>query len=342
MNKKSTIQDIASKLNITPSTVSRALNNHPRISEATKTSVKKTASELNYSPNFVASALRRGTTKLIGLVVPRIDRVFFSSVVRGVEGVALEKGYNVIVAQSNEDLDRERDVIKAFLNARVAGIFCSLGKNTTEFDHYLEAQKQGIPIVMFDRTTTQIDASKAVIDDHLGAFLATEHLIKQGCKNIVHLTSHQLSNIFKERHRGYLDALKEYNIKIKDNLIVKCNLQLEDGINAVDKFLFKKKYDGIFSSSDYAAMGALKALKAKRKSVPDDVCIVGFSNEPFTEFVEPGLSSVEQFPKDMGKAAAELFFNQIESDSDFKTTYKTMLQPKLIVRGSSYRSKPKK
>lgn len=337
MNKKTTIQDIARELKITPSTVSRALNNHPRISQDTKKAVQRVADEMNYRPNFVASALRKGTTQLLGLVVPRIDRAFFSSVIRGVEEIALDKGYSVIVAQSNEDLNRERDVIKAFLNARVAGIFCSLGKNTTEFDHYLEAQKQGVPIVLFDRTTTSIDASKAVIDDHLGAYMATEHLIHQGCRKIVHLTSHQVSNIYKERHRGYRDALHDNSIEFDDQLVIRCDLQVEDGMNAVNKLLLTQEYDGIFSASDYAAMGVVRALKKQGKSIPEDVCVVGFSNEPFTEFVEPSLSTVDQFPEDMGRAAADLFFKQIESDSDLSTTYKTMLEPQLVVRKSSNR-----
>ncbi|WP_422106291.1 LacI family DNA-binding transcriptional regulator [Winogradskyella sp.] len=337
MNKKTTIQDIARELKVTPSTVSRALNDHPRISRDTKEAVQRVATKLNYSPNYVASALRKGTTQLLGLVVPRINRAFFSSVVRGVEEIALNKGYSVIVAQSNEDLNRERDVIKAFLNARVAGIFSSLGKNTTQFDHYLEAQKRGVPIVLFDRTTTAIDASKAVIDDYMGGYMATEHLINQGCQRIVHFTSHQASNIYKERLRGYLDALKDHNIDLDEGLVIPCDLQLEDGIDAVNNVLSKKKYDGIFSTSDYTALGAIKALKAKGKSIPEEVCVIGFSNEPFTEFVEPPLSTVDQFPEDMGKAAAELFFKQIESDSDLSTTYKTMLQPQLIIRKSSNR-----
>lgn len=339
LKRKPTIQDIAAKLDITPSTVSRALNNHPRISASTKKAVQRVANEINYRPNFVASALRKGTTQLLGLVVPRIDRAFFSSVIRGVEEIALDKGYSVIVAQSNEDINRERDVIKAFLNARVAGIFCSLGKNTTEFDHYLEAQKQGVPIVLFDRTTTAIDASKAVIDDYLGGYMATEHLIKQGCKRIVHLTSHQVSNIYKERQRGYLDALNDNSVELDDTLVIRCDLQVEDGINTVNNVLANEYYDGVFSASDYAALGIMQALKSKGKSIPQDVCVVGFSNEPFTEFVEPALSTVDQFPEDMGRAAADLFFKQIESDLDLSTTYKTMLQPQLIIRKSSKRLK---
>lgn len=337
LKRKPTIQDIAAKLDITPSTVSRALNNHPRISVDTKKAVQRMASEMNYRPNFVASALRKGTTQLLGLIVPRIDRAFFSSVIRGVEEIALDKGYSVIVAQSNENINRERDVIKAFLNARVAGIFSSLGKNTTEFDHYLDAQKQGIPIVLFDRTTTAIDASKAVIDDYTGGYMATEHLIKQGCRQIAHLTSHQASNIYKERQRGYLEALNDHLIELNENLVVRCDLQVEDGINAVNAVLAKQNYDGIFSASDYSALGAVQALKSQGKSIPGDVCIVGFSNEPFTEFVEPALSTVNQFPEDMGRAAADLFFKQIETKSDLSTTYKTMLQPQLIIRKSSNR-----
>jgi len=339
LNKKPTIQDIARELKVTPSTVSRALNDHPRISVDTKKAVNKVATKLNYQPNHVASALRKGNTNLIGVIVPRIDSAFFSSIIRGVEGIALNKGYNVLVAQSNEDIEREKSVIKSFINARIAGVFVSLGKNTTEFNHYEEAQKLGVPVMQFDRTTSKIDSSQVVIDDYRGGYDATNHLIEMGCKNIVHLTSLQSNNIYKERQRGYIDALVENSIDINESLIIKGDMLQEQGIAAVSNILSKGSYDAIFSSSDYSALGALQVLKEKKIKIPEEVCVVGFSNEKFTDLVEPSLSTVNQFPETMGKTATELFFNQIELNTTDTVPHKIVLQPNLIIRDSSNRKK---
>lgn len=333
LEKKTTIKDIAEVLNVTPSTVSRALNDHPKINKKTKIAVRKTALDLNYMPNNLASALRRGSTELIGVVVPRIDRAFFSSIMRGIEDVALAQGFNVLIAQSNEDIHRERSVINSFLNARVAGIFASLGKNTTDFSHYIEAQKRGIPLIQFDRTSNDINSAQTVIDDYRGGFEATDHLIKMGCRKIAHLTSGQNSNIYIERKRGYIDALKKANIKIDHRLIITGDMLESQGVMAVNNQLKSLEYDAIFSASDYAAMGAIKALKTIGKLVPNDVCVVGFSNEPFTDLIEPSLTTVNQFPEEMGRKTAETFFSQLNGES--KMPHKIVLQPELIIRQSS-------
>ncbi|MEM1259355.1 MAG: LacI family DNA-binding transcriptional regulator, partial [Bacteroidota bacterium] len=330
------IHDIAERLNITASTVSRALNGNPRISERTKKAVLKTADELNYEPNQVASALRSGRTQLIGMLVPSINRAFFSSIIRGVEEVANSLGYYVIVSPSYEDLENEERVIKAFLSARVDGIIASIGRNTQQFEHFDQVLKRGLPLVLFDRTTPFLQTSQVVIDDYQGAYDATAHLIKQGCLRIAHFTTQRRINIYKERYRGYVNALEDHGIPLRESLVFSGNLQLEDG-QAHTKALLESNhtFDAIFSASDYAAVGAMQILKEHGMAIPKDVALVGFLNEPFTSFTDPALTTVNQFPIEMGRTAANLFFNTLNSEQKKVIPKKTVLQPELVIRASS-------
>ncbi|MBP2831447.1 LacI family DNA-binding transcriptional regulator [Aquimarina sp. U1-2] len=336
-SKKTTIHDIAEKLNITASTVSRALNNNPRISEATKKAVLTMAKDLNYQPNNLAAALRKGKSQLIGIIVPRINRSFFSAVVRGVEEVANQLNYRVVVSQSLETVENEIAVVNTLLNARVDGIIVSLvGEKSTDYEHYENVTKKGVPLVLFDRTTTEIGTSQVIIDDYLGAYMATEHLIKQGCTKIAHFTHKKRFNIYNERYRGYVEALKNHNIPFNESLVCEGNMQLEDGRNCTKRLLdTDNDFDAIFSSSDYAIMGAMQVLKERNVKIPEEVALVGFSNEPFTSFTDPPLTSVNQFPIEMGQAAAELFFEMLNSTKKKLIPQKTVLQPELIVRASS-------
>ncbi len=339
--KKTTIHDIAEKLNVTASTVSRALKGNPRISDSTKKAVLKTARELNYEPNHIASALRSGRTQLIGMLVPTINRSFFSSIIRGVEEVANSLDYRVIVSQSNEVLDNEENAVKAFLNARVDGIIASIGKNTQQFDHYKQVLERGLPLILFDRTTPHLQTGQVVIDDYQGAYLATTHLLEQGCRKIAHFTTERKIDIYKERYRGYLNALQDYQVKPNEALVFSGNLQLEDG-RAHTKALLRKgeAFDGIFSASDYAAMGAMQVLKENGLKIPEDVALVGFLNEPFTSFTDPPLTTVNQFPIEMGHTAANLFFHALNAEKKKIVPKKTVIQPELIIRASSLKKKP--
>lgn len=337
--QKATIHDIAEKLNITASTVSRALNDHPRISDATKKLVQKTAKQLNYQPNNIAAALRNGRSSIIGVIVPTADRSFFASIVRGIEEIANNINYKVIICQSYDNFEKEVLTIDALLSARVDGIIASIGKNTETFDHYKQAVAKGIPLVLFDRTTDQLDVSQVVIDDHLGAYKAVEHLIQQGCKRIAHFTSAKKVSVFKERYRGYVDALRDNEIPFDEDLVVASNLQLEDGRSSMKKLLeLKERPDAVFSSSDYGAMGAMQVLKERKISIPGEVALVGFSNDPFTSFTDPPLTTVDQFSISMGTVTAELFFEQLKSTKKF-IPQKTVLKPELVIRESSLRKK---
>ncbi len=344
MTAKATLQDIATKLNTTTSTVSRALNDNPRISKATKKAVLKAAKELNYQPNNIAAALRRGKSHLIGVIVPTADRAFFASVVRGIEEISKKLNYKVIICQSYDDYDEEVETISALANAQVDGIIVSISKKTINTDHFQRAIDKGIPIVLFDRTSDKLNVNQVMIDDYRGAYDVVSHLIEQGCRRIAHFTSPVKISIYKERLRGYIDALENHDIPFDEALVIESNMQLEDGRISMEKLLAKNiEVDAVFSSSDYAAMGAMQVLKERNIKIPEEVALAGFANEPFTSFTDPTLTTVDQRSLDMGHATAELFFKQLkEAESGAGKVQKIILQPKLIIRQTSLRNKTNK
>lgn len=340
MKKKSTIHDIAKKLNITASTVSRALNDHPRISEATKKAVQKAALKLNYQPNHIAAALRSGRSNIIGIIVPTIDRSFFAAVIRGIEEVANRARYNVMVCQSNDNYEKEMQNVQTLLNARVDGIIISHAKETKDFEHLRKVREKGIPVVMIDRTTDTLEASQVVVDDFLASYKATEHLIEQGCRRIAHFTNTVKINIYKERQRGYKEALLNHGIPFDNSLVIESDLQLEDGRNSMLKLLsLPRRPDGVFSASAYGVMGALQILNEKNIKVPDEIALIGFTNETFTSFSTPALSTVDQHSLRMGNAAAEIFLEEITDEDKKFIPQKIVLKPELIIRESSMRKK---
>jgi LacI family transcriptional regulator len=338
--ERATIHDIAKKLNITASTVSRALNDHPRISETTKKIVQKTAQKIGYQPNNIAAALRNGKSNILGIIVPTADRSFFSSVVRGIEEIANTARYNVMICQTYDNYDKEVATVQALLNARVDGVIASFAKDTQDFSHFLKIKERGIPLIFFDRSNDELEVSHIVIDDFLGGYKATEHLIQQGCKRIAHFTSPKKISIFKDRLRGYREALLANGLIYDESLVIESNLQLEDGRNSMDQLLkMNDMPDGIFSASAFGAVGALQVLKEKGIKVPEQVAIVGFSNEIFTSFTDPTLSTVEQHSKRIGNSAAEIFLEEISNGNTKFIPQKIVLKPELIIRQSSLRKK---
>lgn len=333
---KTTIRDIAQELNITASTVSRALNDHPRISSSTKKAVLKVAKKLNYQPNSLAAALRNGKSHVIGIIVPTADRAFFASVVRGIEEISNKAHYKVMICQSYDIYEKEVMAVDALLNAQVDGIIASLAKTTSNLDHFKRVQNTDIPLILFDRATSGLNVSQVVIDDYMGAYKTVEHLIQQGCKRIAHFTSAMKVSIYKERFRGYREALERHNIPFDETLVIESNLQLEDGRESMKKLLALKELpDAIFSASDYGAMGAMQILKENNIKIPQQVALAGFSNEPFTSFTDPPLTSVDQLSISMGNVTAKVFFEQIAVKGRKAVPQTITLKPQLVIRGSS-------
>jgi LacI family transcriptional regulator len=338
---KTTIRDIARELNITASTVSRALNGHAAISEATKTAVQLTAKKLKYRPNKIASSLRLGKTKIIGVIIPSAEINFFGSVVHGIERIASENDYNVLLYQSNEQTDFEKKGVETFLRSRVDGVLASISKETTNLDHYKELKKRAVPLIFFDRVNEELAVPSVVINDYLGAYNATQHLIEQGCRRIAHIAGQQHVDIFKQRLKGYMAALRQNGIPVDKSLVQYGKVSIESGTRCMNALLqLPKPPDGIFAVEDFTALGAIQALKAANKKIPEDVAVIGFANEAFGAFITPSLSTVDQQTIKMGEAAAKMFFELSGKSSFYKAApKKTVLEPVLIFRESSLRVK---
>jgi LacI family transcriptional regulator len=336
---KATIQDIARLLNVTASTVSRALNDHPAISIATKKAVNKTARKLDYHHNKIASSLRLGKTRIIGVIIPSAEINFFGSVVHGIEKIASELDYSVLMFQSNELMEFEKKGVATFLRSRVDGVLASLSKETTNLDHYLKIKKRGIPLILFDRANDQLGVPSVVVNDYQGAYNATTHLIEQGCKRIAHIGGQQHVVIFRERLRGYKDALLQHGLPFDESLVAHGTVTIESGRECMKMLLSKKKGpDGVFAVEDFTALGAMQALKEAGKKIPNEVALIGFANEAFGAYISPSLSTVDQQTIRMGEEAARLFFELSAKDNFYQSKpYKRMLEPELIYRASSLR-----
>ncbi|WP_426478932.1 LacI family DNA-binding transcriptional regulator [Chryseobacterium sp. CBSDS_008] len=341
MNKKSaTIYDISNKLNVSVATVSRALNDHPRISVATKELVRKTAKEMNYKQNNLAKALKSGETKNVGIIVPYINTNFFSSVIRGIEEELSPLGYHVIICQSHEDVNIEKRQLNTLLNAQVDGIFMSVSKTTTDISHIQSIiDTSNTPVIFFDRKKDISGISTVTIDDYRGGYMATEHLIKEGYKNICHFAGDLNLEIYQNRLNGYKQALTDHNLPVKEDNIIFTGSSIDEGTEAIKKLWGKKSVpDAIFSSSDFAALGACQELKKRNIKIPQEVAIIGFSNEPFTQFMELPISSVDQTPVLMGKMAGQVFLESVkENGSGVSIEKKVVLTPQLYIRKSSKR-----
>ncbi|OHX65064.1 LacI family DNA-binding transcriptional regulator [Flammeovirga pacifica] len=334
-----TMQDIANQLGISKSTVSRALKNHPDISQETKDAVNKLAEEMDYQPNSLALSLRHKKSFVIGIIVPEIVHDFFANVISGVQSVAYEEGYNVMICISNESPEQEEVDVKAMYSSRVDGLLISLTKETKKLKHIESIVNKGVPLVMFDRVSENINVSKVITDDFQGAFMATDHLVKQGCKKIVHLSGPDNLSISSLRLNGYKDALSKNNIPVDDNLIIPCpEGTLSEATKTMKSIINSNlEFDGIFANNDVTAIGAMNALKELGKKVPEDISIVGFGDWRLSQLLDPPLSSIEQSGINIGVESAKLLFKQIkeeENDKEF-TPITKVVQNNLIERKSS-------
>ncbi|MEO6682049.1 MAG: LacI family DNA-binding transcriptional regulator [Ginsengibacter sp.] len=339
--QKITISDIAKELNITAATVSRALNDHPAISESTTLAVKKMAKQLNYRQNRMASSLRSGKSHIWGVLIPSAKINFFGSVVHGIEKIASENGITTLLYQSGEKMENEIKGLDTFLRTGVDGIIASIARDTTTFDHYLEIKNQGIPLIFFDRTKDKLAIPAVVIDDYKGAFNATEHLIKQGCKNIAHISGPTHSEVFSNRLRGYKDALQKHHVELREDLILSGNLTIESGRECMNTFLdMNPRPDAIFAAEDFTALGAIQAMKERGINIPEEVAIMGFANEEFGKYITPALSTVDQQTVKMGETAAELLIKLSKQTNFYKDKpVKIVLEPEMIFRESSLKKK---
>ncbi len=332
--KRITITELAKELNTTPSTVSRALRGHECISREMRDKVNDLAIKRNYTVNRLASSLRSGSSKTLGIIVPRVNRDFFSNCISGIEEVAAKAGYTSIICQTHDEQEKEEKSVLSLIESNVAGILISTWSDSSQSPAFIEANRLGIPVIFFDRATKDINQNKVVVDDNLGAYEGVKHLIEQGYKRIVHFAGPQHIKIYNDRKEGYLKALREFNIPIDKNLIVENPLSKDIGYDAILPFLKgPKKADALFSASDYAALGAIIRIKEMGISIPDEMGIVGFSNEMFTSIIDPPMTTIDQHSKRIGNYAVQACLEAIKEENPvFKNI---VLSPTLIIRESS-------
>ncbi|MCT4648117.1 MAG: LacI family transcriptional regulator [Carboxylicivirga sp.] len=312
--KKVTINDIAQKLGVTPSTVSRALADNKRVSQKTRDLVKKIAKEMGYQPNLMAASLRRGKSDLVGMIVPRINRHFFSNVISGVEEVLNPEGYRLLIMQSNESLQAEVEAVNSLMLNRVAGIITSLSVQTNNVDHFQSVAEANVPLIQFDRVSKELEGAKIINDNYSGAYQATKSLLKAGYKRVAHLAGSELLKAYCERRRGYEDAVRDELGKLDEDLIIKDAITRDAGYKAVKEIL-DKGADAVFCAGDYSAFGVYEGLNELGVKTACDFGVAGFGNEPFAEMVYPTLSTVEQQGKEMGRISARQMINAINGEA---------------------------
>lgn len=336
-NSQVTIKDIARELKISPSTVSRALKDHPDISPATKKAVRELAQELDYQPNSVALSLRKSKTYTIGVIIPQLVHHFFSTIISGIEDVAYKAGYHVMICQSNESYEREVLSTQALLTSRVDGMLVSVSQETDDVKHFQSVLNRGIPTVFFDRVVSSLDTSSVVVDDFGGAYRAVAYLVRSGCRKIAHLGGPNNLVISQSRRKGYEQALADYGFGGDNSLVIAAGLSIEEGKEACRRLLEREELpDAIFAANDPVAIGALQVLKEKGIKVPEEVSIIGFSNEPITSLIDPPMTTVAQPGFEMGQLAAQLLLDEIlHKDDEDRVTGRKELKTELIIRKST-------
>lgn len=330
-----TIKDIAIELNISVSTVSRALADNPLVKPATREAVKALAKKYHYMPNFTALSLRSNKTKTLGIIIPQLVHEFFAMVIRGIEDFAYSNDYNVIICSTHESYEREVIDTQALINGRIDGLMACISKETNDFAHFGEFVDRGLPLVFFDCICDEIKAPKVVLDDFDAGYNAVKHLIDQGCTRIAYVGGPINLIINKDRLAGYHKALSEAGLKTRDGWIIHCDSgDYDDGMESTKRLVASREIDGLFAATDMLAIGAMKNIKAIGMKVPDDIAIVGFSNWSIGTLYEPSLSTMSQPGYEMGQKAAELLIQQINNpDLEFSET--VVLHSELIVRESS-------
>ena len=338
MSKKHvSLKDLARELKVSISSVSRALNNHPDISPGLIKKVQKLAQQKNYKPNPYAIRLLGHVSKTIGVIIPDIVTHFYSSVISGIENYTKEKGYAVVISSSQESYQKEQDNIENLLNLRVDGLIICLSQETSGYKHFDKITEAKTPLVFFDRVCRTDEISSVVADNYEAARMVINHFHEKGSNKIAFINGPAHLSICKERFSGYIEGLKDCGLKIRKSFLVSCDMTPDGAIVATQKLLaLPEKPDAILSINDTVAFAAMKEIKRQGFKIPDDIAMVGFTDEFHASIVEPELTSVMHPTFEMGQEAARLLINQIESD-ELKTPRQIVMKTKLVIRQSSSR-----
>ncbi len=339
MKKRTTIYDIAKALNLTPSTVSRGLNNHSFISDATKQLIKEKAIELNYKINAHAYNLRTGGSKTLGVIVPKINLTFFSNIIAGIEEVANLNQHTLIICQSNDDFQKELDCINTLIHQNVACIMMSLAATSPNGEHLAEILQHQIPLIQFDRVSEDVATHKVINNNEIGIIEAVAHLKSRGCTKFAHIAGPQHLNIYKERKDAFIKALQMHDLEVHNDWIILDSYSKEKAKIAVENMLMQtEKPDAIIASADFLTLAVLEAANECNIAIPNQLAVCGYSNEIYTELTKPSISSINQFSLEMGKAVANVYFDSLQHSTDKKTPKTVVIEPQLIIRESTLRA----
>ncbi|MBX2945098.1 MAG: LacI family DNA-binding transcriptional regulator [Cyclobacteriaceae bacterium] len=334
-HKEVTIYDIAEALNVSPATVSRGLKDHPGLRKDTKRKILDTAKKMGYQYNTFASNLRRKKTNTIGVIVPRLNSYFMSTVIAGMEKLVNENGYNLIISQSQESFKKEIAGVNTMYNSRIDGLMVSLAYDTKDTEHFQALLTKNIPIIFFDRILEHAGCTSIVIDNHQAGYDATKHLLDQGCKRIVHLSGSLNRNVYADRLDGYKQALQERGIAFDPELVISNNLSDMGGEEAARQILeMNERPDGVFAANDTSAVACMRELKLAGIRIPEDIAFVGFNNDPVSKVIEPNLTTVNYPGQEMGEVAAATLLNKLNK-SNTANLNTIVLRHELIIRQSS-------
>jgi len=336
--KEITIYDIARQLNLSAATVSRGLQQHPGVSKKTTKRIADLAEKIGYRTNPFASNLRYQKTKTIGVLVHELNSNFITSVLAGIEKITAQEGYDIIIAHSSESFAKEVANAENLFHKRVDGLIASLSFDTTNLDHFQRFFDKNVPVLFFDRVEQDGKKTVLVIDNAKCGYLATQHLIEQGCKKIVHVTSTLNRNVYAQRFKGYKDALFDNGINFNDSLLIIEDLSKKSGVDAAMKILRMKPLpDGAFITNDFLAAVCMRTLKEHGISIPEDIAIVGFNNDAIGELIEPALTTINYPGEDMGEIAARNLINHLKGVGNLHQTNTIIVRSNLIIRKSSLR-----
>lgn len=335
--RRVTITDIARELNVAPSTVSRALHDHPALKKETKEAVRALAEKLDYQPNLMALNLLRKKSNTIGVIVPEITSHFFSAIITGIQDVIGSSEYNIMICLSNESYEEEAVIIKKLLKIQVDGVLVSPASATENFDHFRSLQKNGIPVVVFDRDCPGLEADKVLVDDYAGAFQAVQYLIRSGCKKIAHLGGPLNLSTTKHRLQGYLDAMENGKVPIRREYVAHVKgFSHNDGLKPAKKLLkLPDSPDAIFAMNDNIAISAMHVARKMGLRIPDDISIVGFDDEPHSSYFRPSLSTVWQPVYSLGMLSARIVLHRMMDEDNKKGFRQEIFKPELVIRASS-------
>lgn len=337
-NSPITMKDIARDLGVSVATVSRALKDSPRISEAKRREIQEYAREHNFLPNVIAETLRKSRVqpnKVIGVIVPQFIHYYFASILKGVEEEASRRGYRIMVAQSDDRYEREVEICKSFYANKCCGIIVSMAKNTTKYDHFQKLIDMGIPLVFYDRICTGVNASRVVVDDYMGAYTAVTHLIDTGCRKIAYYGMVQSMEIDKNRFNGYEDALRKHGLKPNPDWLRKCDNRADAEVVTPEILAQPDHPDAFFAINDDTAIGILYSAKKMGFDVPDEISICGFTNGNRAKACNPMLTTVEQRGVMVGEEAANILIGQVEGSLPMDKVEKRVVRTRLIIRGTT-------